>query len=109
MEALVVGVEAVGHHVRALLHQLDLLGHARRRDPVLDHGVPAAGLDRVGQLLPAVEVDARQLAPVGLDLVLEVVDAVVVADRGTGVDGVDVLLADRRRVLDRGHVRVARP
>jgi hypothetical protein len=100
-----VDVEGVGHHVRPLLHQLDLVRQAGAGDAVLDDGVGLAA-DRVGHALPPVEVDARELAPVVLHLLVEVVDPVVVADAGAGADSVDVLPRDRVRVLDRRHERV---
>src|SRR5262245_31181333 len=64
--------------------------------------------DGVLQALPVVVMDARHLAAVGLDGLLERSAAVDVGDRGAGIDSVDVLLRHTRHVLLRRAERIVR-
>src|SRR6266404_5480971 len=106
-EIFVMNVECVRHHLGLEAHQAHLLVQAGARDAELDDRINPR-TDLLCQGSPPIEVDPRELPAVGLHLLVEVVHAVVVDDARSGIDRTDVLVGDRVRVLDRGHVRVAR-
>ncbi len=108
VETLVVGVEARRDHVRALVfHQQLPLREAAVGDAVLDDRIDVVG-DAGAQLPPAGDIEIGELCAVGLDLRVDRVGTVQVADRGTGIDRADIVRRHRVDPLRRRVVRVRR-
>ncbi len=115
VEALVVGVEAGRDHVRPLVfHEQLALGKPAVGDPVLDDGV-ALRQDAVAQPPPAGDVQIRKFCAVFLDLGIDRIGPVQMADRGAGIDRTHILVCDSvqpprrwvRWIRRVGHRRVA--
>ncbi len=77
------------------------------RDAELDDRIPRRSY-LVGQALPTLEIDTRELLAICRHALFEVMDPVMMHERCASIDGSYVLGGHCVRVLDRGHLGVAR-